>query len=91
MIDQDEELPRRRAHPKNSKKWCRGKEGKEHVTEIVFPENAGWSKCHPTTEDFWKRYDWEVGCYHVERCINCGKHVRTHLKRGECPSMGDRS
>lgn len=78
--------PNRRAHPKNTKRSCRGVRGREHVTEVLLPANAISRDCKIPDEDGTSRYDWEVGCHHVEQCLDCGKHIRPFLNRGECPT-----
>jgi hypothetical protein len=78
-----------RAHPKPSKRWCKGKVGVEHVTEVRVPVNAHRQDCDPARyedEKPWADFGWEVGCVHVEECVNCGKHVRPFLNKGECPT-----
>lgn len=85
-----DELPRAgRAHPKSTRKWCKGKVGVEHVTELRVPVNAHRRDCDPVRyaeEAPFADFGWEVGCYHVEECVRCGKHVRAFLDKGECPT-----
>ncbi|MDE2105257.1 MAG: hypothetical protein KGL39_48980 [Patescibacteria group bacterium] len=70
---------------KDTKNWCKGKVGREHVVEIVLPTNMNaWSKkCGPSR---WLPYPWSY-CHHVEACKACGKHLR-HLTWAECPENG---
>lgn len=86
----DTEQPRAgRAHPKPSRTWCKGKVGVAHVPVVVVPVNASRRECDPTRYDHetrWGGYTWEVGCFHVEACETCGKHLRPFLARGECPT-----
>lgn len=78
-IDQDPE--RRSKSKKNTKRWCKGKVGREHVPEIRF--NEMWRsldrKCGARV-----RF-WGGGCYHEEACSGCGKILRWALPWGECP------
>lgn len=78
--------PNRRAHPKNTKRWCRGIIGHEHVTRIVVPANAVRQECDVRDDSWAETYSWEIGCRHVEQCMDCGKHVRPFLDKGECPT-----
>lgn len=65
---------------KNTRRWCKGRPGREHTPEIAVPDNrlglrdkCGW-------------YDLRIGglttasyyCQHVERCAACGKVLRRH-------------
>lgn len=74
--------------PKNTKKWCKGKVGVEHVTELVVPDNAINKVCDVGAR-WTSTFTWEIGCHHVEQCVNCGKHVRHFLNKGECPTRTD--
>lgn len=82
MNYEDDPTPHRSR--KNTKKWCKGVTGREHVTEIVIPANAGGRQCREG------RYSWMEPelfwmCAHVEECVNCGKHVRWLVQPEECP------
>lgn len=85
----DEAFNPRRASPKPTRKWCKGKVGREHVTVIVIPDNAINRTCRTDERLRWQqeRYTWAIGCYHAEICTVCGKQVRPFLKPGECPDM----
>ena len=85
MSDEEIERPGRRPHPKNTKRWCKGREGVEHITELVVPVNAMRGECDTGERNWTGTFNWEIGCYHVEQCIVCGKHVRPFLNKGECP------
>lgn len=87
-VEPQPEVPTGQMQRKKTKRWCRGKVGREHVTEIVmnpatsylFPIGTARSRCHEST---WMPTRWSCG--HIERCVNCGKHVRWTLPRDECP------
>lgn len=72
---------------KDTRRWCRGKAGRQHTPEIVIPENtdtiAGRRGCAPGPA--WSQNGW--WCLHVERCTACGKILRAvwQLKPEECP------
>lgn len=99
----DEEPPRhaRGGRGKDTRRWCRGRVGREHVLEIVIPENSYWRTCKWTRN--WRTdnaYAW--ACSHVERCSVCHKVLRDtwwygtrdpkrHLRPEECPLYTYRS
>jgi hypothetical protein len=70
----DTETPRVPAR-KDTKRWCKGREGHEHVLEIVIPEN---------TPNFQRECKWVntmgdepyFSCVHAEVCTACGKQTR---------------
>jgi hypothetical protein len=83
-IDQD---PERYGHKKkNTRRWCKGKEGREHVTELrpskwlqwhkIAGYNCGWSRWS-------KRRRWS--CTHTVVCINCEKILEWQLPKEKCP------
>lgn len=79
------ERPQRRK--KNTRRWCKGKVGREHVPQIEF-DHRYRTKCGPPPA--WARriiwtHDW--WCHHIEVCVNCRKHLRDgwQLKNEECP------
>lgn len=78
--------PEEMAHrsKKNTKKWCKGKPGVEHVPVISKPPNVpGWQK-----EDC--RLDsWGLNfflCDHHEICSTCFKSLRWPITQEECPT-----
>lgn len=92
--DPDARWNRRMSTPakKDKRRWCRGKVGVEHVTEIVEDRWAGRG-CRGYDIGKWVRYDdrkeWVIVdqgwmCCHIEQCVNCGKKMR-HIPREQCP------
>jgi hypothetical protein len=84
----DDLRPPRQGRPgrKDTRRWCRGVEGREHDPEIVIPENQRWrwNVCRPAQP--WMRSDWS--CAHAERCRACGKVMRDGWQLNhpqECP------
>jgi len=61
----DDEVPKHRSS-KNTKKWCKGKVGVQHVGEPVT--YAEWKHCPP--ESFGRRVGWWVLI-----CKNCRKEL----------------
>lgn len=72
-----EEIPRHHA-TKDTKHWCKGKEGRQHKPKIVIPANlsnwwkdpCGWYEI--AANDLRLHYT----CHHVELCSECGKVLR---------------
>jgi hypothetical protein len=81
-----EDRPTTGRRRKNTRRWCRGVEGREHDPEITIPENrrVPWNRpCHPST---WLRSLYS--CRHVEQCRVCGKVLREGWQLdhpAECP------
>lgn len=72
---------------KDTRRWCKGKPGREHVPEIVFRPWYGRA-CHALDPGHWLNFsgsDWH--CEHREACSRCGKILREawKLAREECP------
>jgi len=78
-IDQDPE--RKPRAKKNRKRWCKGKEGREHIPTIEF--SPMWMslgrKCH--RDSHW------YGCYHQRVCKTCGKVLEWSIPVSECPDL----
>ncbi|HEX9089802.1 MAG TPA: hypothetical protein VF867_20080 [Arthrobacter sp.] len=82
---------------KNTAKWCRGKVGVEHVTEIVINHNytntrgCNW---YPIYYSFKRRAegprDYRYWCKHSLRCTNCGKYTEIFLGVEQCPDASPR-
>jgi hypothetical protein len=82
-----------------TKRWCRGVEGQEHV--LVLKEDGHPPHCQPMRD--WVRAsltdgqsgrvspvmqqrldeDWE--CMHWEQCTRCRKKTRVSVFRADCP------
>jgi len=69
---------------KNTRSWCRGKEGREHAPEIVFrPVYRHRCQWRPN----WALDGAHWDCQHAEQCGACGKILREgpQLLAAECP------
>jgi hypothetical protein len=80
------EIPRIRGR-KDTRRWCKGKTGREHVPAIVFRPWYGHT-CHVLEPGSWRdmaRTGWH--CEHVEQCSVCGRILREawKLAPSECP------
>lgn len=70
---------------KDRRRWCRGKKGVEHVTEIVMYTPSWWDQYHEEERScFWWRGAHIWRCYHQEICTNCGK-ILQHTLGDDCP------
>ena len=83
---------------KKTGKWCKGKVGVQHVTEIVV--NHNFSKTRPCGW-FPTSFRWDDAvmvvtshrwrCIHSSKCVNCGKYVEYFLADPEqCPDYKPR-
>jgi hypothetical protein len=75
---------------KNTKKWCKGKVGKEHVPHITRSNYGRLSKCQPAPWRVVGRYGETMPikryiCWHQRSCQNCGKVIEYWLPAEECP------
>lgn len=80
----DEWRPHRRR--KNTRKWCRGKEGTPHNLVIKLGKVGTRRSSTGAATCFWWRWGtphWSCG--HEESCANCGKILRYGLPSVECP------
>lgn len=81
----------RRASPakKNTKRWCRGKRGVEHVPEMVLGLGiGGGDRCYRRSFTAFYREPGDDGywwCSHRERCANCGKVLNHFPPARLCP------
>ena len=94
----DPEPAKRPPGKKETKRWCKGKVGREHVRGLVFSawavargkERCGWaSRWNIHIRGY--RLTW--ACRHREVCVNCGRVFREpwDLAPEECPAYpGDR-
>lgn len=84
-------ISRQQNKKKNTKQWCKGKVGVEHVTEVVINHNTiRWEcKWYPLYWSFYRRSegpkDYRYSCMHSRRCTACGKYVEYFLKPEDCP------
>lgn len=71
--------PRNRSRRKDTKRWCRGKEGVEHDLVLTrFHDLA----CRPRTAVGGQKVEW--WCFHRPRCRVCGKFLR-FVDPADCP------
>jgi hypothetical protein len=82
---------------KKTGKWCKGKVGVEHVTEIVKNHNLERIECgwHPARYLRKGRavvgvHSWRYSCRHARRCVNCRKYVEYLLPGEQCPDYQPR-
>lgn len=72
---------------KNTRRWCRGKVGVEHVPgePFIYPGLSSLPKAHCGWRANTLNPEGRVwSCIHVTACINCGKHL--HFFEAEhCP------
>ena len=74
---------------KNTKKWCKGKVGREHVLEITRSNYAFHLQCNYPKWGVIKdgivvplgRYV----CWHQRSCQKCGKVIEWTIPKEECP------
>ncbi len=91
-------VSRRAPGKKDTRRWCKGREGREHSLVIQIPPNTyyrrscGW-RVQPYV-NVWSDRDY-YECAHVELCAGCGKIFRRHynwlsdteLRDEECPNF----
>lgn len=76
---------------KNTKKWCKGKVGREHVEVIELDEKhygyrRAWGKEIRCGEVMTYYPSGRKACYHHVICENCGKELK--YKPQTCPTTG---
>lgn len=77
---------------KKTAKWCKGKVGIEHVTEIVINHNfngklrvCDWRRIWTRRGGVVQLWRWQYSCVHARKCVNCGKYVDWRVDPEECP------
>lgn len=83
---QNEHAPKTK---KNTRKWCKGKVGIEHVPVIVLrdDQNRGYEqRCH-VGKTWWHYNDRNWWCNHQRRCGVCTKILDYYLPSAECPDF----
>lgn len=72
---------------KNTRRWCRGKEGVEHVPALFLDAQWGLGKPCRWMLSYYsdERFKWR--CNHRRRCTVCGKVLQESLKGTECPDL----
>lgn len=72
---------------KNTKRWCKGKVGREHVPVITRNKFSLNTECRMIVTKYWngnERNWWH--CHHEITCENCGKMLHFSAeKMGGCP------
>lgn len=71
---------------KDTKKWCKGKVGREHVPELTKQSWANDRTCAPPERwmlQLMPTRNWR--CYHQWVCANCGKVLDRWLPARDCP------
>ena len=77
---------RRAPAKKNTRRWCRGKVGVEHIPEIKLTKWPYQRGCKPPPAWALERrpqIDW--WCEHERACATCGKILSTNLDKPNCP------
>jgi hypothetical protein len=72
------EIPKRsgKRKRKNTKRWCKGVEGREH--ELKIAKKRSWVCGEMSWRSAWY-------CWHIRICKNCYKVLEYNLK--DCPSL----
>lgn len=99
-MDWNESAPREARtmnRKKKTGKWCRGKVGVEHVTEIVVNHNYSarlrvceWRPIYTRRGGIREVWKWHYSCVHSAQCVNCGKYVEYFLDPEQCPAYQPR-
>ena len=79
------EAPKRAPGKKDTRRWCHGREGREHALVITFRGLYG-RVCEWQVRWVGDGIGWH--CEHEETCASCGKILRAgyELARAECPA-----
>ena len=88
-----QETARTASKKKKTAKWCKGKVGVEHVTEIVVNHNYSgrmrvceWRPIYYRKTGIVQVWKWHYSCVHAEQCVNCGKYVEWSVAPEKCPN-----
>ena len=82
------DVPKPSPGKKDTKRWCKGKVGREHTPEITLRHNL---KCYPMPEwakglRFYRsKLSW--WCHHERICTTCGKVLDWSIEPDECPDL----
>ena len=82
---------------KKTGKWCKGKAGVEHVTEIVVNHNVVRPSCQWVRTWLYRSmqgpgvHTWRWSCSHATRCVNCGKYIQYLGLGKDCPDYVERT
>jgi hypothetical protein len=69
----------KRQSKKNTKRWCRGKVGREHRMEWIHDKKHDWGQARPPESGWWtyrcaeclKHFDY---CWPIAQKCKCGQH-----------------
>lgn len=84
-----EPRPRPQRARKNTRRWCRGKVGVDHVLatrlnkNVTYRNERGLDAPACYRAEWWKDHWW---CNHEEYCVNCGKILVVSLNQA-CPDF----
>lgn len=82
-LKKQEPARRKSTSRKDRKRWCKGKEGREHDYQVQErPNEPNWreKRCQPRS---WSPlYDWWI-CKHKLICQNCGR--QEDITKEQCP------
>ncbi len=82
--DGPEETAGKPKRKKDTKRWCRGKEGVEHIPEIKKRQGYGGFRSCKMLNVSSERYPSIWSCNHELVCANCGKIIEWTLG-DDCP------
>lgn len=68
---------------KDTRRWCKGKEGVEHTLETVVHHTSLRTKPCSTLDWALDKDRWF--CHHAIQCTTCGKYLKQWLPRDLCP------
>jgi hypothetical protein len=74
---------------KDTKRWCKGRYGREHRPVVQFSNWASYwiergRTCHETSgASTWMRESWR--CFHEITCERCGKILNYSVPKEQCP------
>lgn len=75
-----------RGRKKNTRRWCKGKPGREHAPVFTGSKWSFRRGCRPVVPGDWMREKDGWHCSHQEVCANCGKILRESWQIGtDCP------
>ena len=93
----DPAAPPRRGSRKNTRDWCKGKDGREHQVRVqISPSESGaicrWGPAYAFGLISLVQEDVRWACCHVRLCVVCGKKTELSVPRQECPDYpGDQA
>lgn len=78
-------LPHKPKSKKDTRRWCKGKVGREHTPAIERSHGERYPNGRPCQRI--EGYTWALGCHHHEVCTTCGKILRWTIPYEECPDL----